>query len=214
MGGYGSGRQRERPLAEELPALRVRDLRHAIRAVTSGGSGHQTIMWTQSGRTIFRLHCMIVAYAPGALRLLLAPSEREAFASESLALSATPQHLGGQRWWFLCPACARRAGMLFLHVQHWRCRRCIQISYQSSCHSDKRLGPLLEQIAHAWAGQSDDPLDGLQSALIPLAEDRGVATARATLAVTQPLRLLQKAEQLAFRRFQRGVPISRNGALR
>jgi hypothetical protein len=35
-----------------------------------------------------------------------------------VCLESTPCHLGGERWWFLCPRCGRRAGKLFLPPGH------------------------------------------------------------------------------------------------
>jgi hypothetical protein len=54
-------------------------------------------------------------------------------------LVTTPCHLGGVRWWFICPLtrngayCGRRVGKLFLPPggRYYGCRHCYDLSYES-----------------------------------------------------------------------------------
>lgn len=48
-------------------------------------------------------------------------------------LTTTPCHLGGQRYWFLCPLqrCGRRVGVLYSAGKHVGCRRCYNLCYSS-----------------------------------------------------------------------------------
>ena len=48
-------------------------------------------------------------------------------AGQWVQITATPCHLGGQRYWFLCPGCGRRCAILYPQ----RCRICIKGRYWS-----------------------------------------------------------------------------------
>ena len=62
-------------------------------------------------------------------------------------ITTTKPYLGGRRYWFLCPfvrdsiRCGRRVGRLYLppSQQLFGCRRCYDLTYQSSQRHDKRL---------------------------------------------------------------------------
>lgn len=43
---------------------------------------------------------------------------------------ATPQPLGGLRWWLLCPQCSTRRRALYIWGDYWlRCRVCCRLTY-------------------------------------------------------------------------------------
>jgi hypothetical protein len=46
-------------------------------------------------------------------------------------LTKTPCHLGGERTWFVCPRCKRRAAILYLYRRTLDCRRCQDLVYQT-----------------------------------------------------------------------------------
>jgi len=50
-------------------------------------------------------------------------------------LDATPCHFGGERPWFRCPGCGRRAARLFGADQLFTCRRCQDLAYTSQRQS-------------------------------------------------------------------------------
>jgi hypothetical protein len=60
-------------------------------------------------------------------------------------LVTTPCHLGGVRWWFLCPlsldgvGCGRRVRKLYLRGKYFGCRHCHSLAYRSSQESDSRV---------------------------------------------------------------------------
>ena len=62
-----------------------------------------------------------------------------------IQLVATGCHLGGVRWWFICPlatrgvACGRRVRKLHLHGDYFGCRHCHRLTYTSSQQSDSRV---------------------------------------------------------------------------
>ena len=46
-----------------------------------------------------------------------------------LRIEPVPQPLGGNRWWFICPACARRTGRIYPIRAGLACRRCAELAY-------------------------------------------------------------------------------------
>jgi hypothetical protein len=63
-------------------------------------------------------------------------------------LVTTPCHLGGVRWWFICPLsnngvhCGRRVGILYRapRADYYGCRHCYDLSYES--RNESRRGRL------------------------------------------------------------------------
>jgi len=53
-----------------------------------------------------------------------------------IKLATTDLHFGGQRWWFLCPGCGRRAGILYSETLSgpFHCRVCLSLAYQTQLH--------------------------------------------------------------------------------
>ena len=51
--------------------------------------------------------------------------------NETIRFSVSPCHLGGERLWFCCPGCGRRAAKLYLYSPHFRCRLCLGLPYAS-----------------------------------------------------------------------------------
>ena len=53
-------------------------------------------------------------------------------------LAYTPCHLGGQRVWWRCPCCARRAAILYPGGKTIACRRCWRLRYMVESSDDNR----------------------------------------------------------------------------
>jgi hypothetical protein len=59
------------------------------------------------------------------------------------------QHDGGRRWWFLCPGCRRRMGVLYLPRDRtgFRCRDCYGLRYPSQQRDlDFLIKPLAAEL--------------------------------------------------------------------
>ena len=56
----------------------------------------------------------------------------------TVALESTPCQYGGMRWWFTCPICKQRIGVLYyrravlVHSAEWACRHCHDLTYSSA----------------------------------------------------------------------------------
>jgi hypothetical protein len=57
---------------------------------------------------------------------------------EDVPLFVTIGPWGATRRWVGCPACRRRAAILYLHQERFRCRRCAQLAYPSQYPSQGR----------------------------------------------------------------------------
>ena len=49
----------------------------------------------------------------------------------AILFSRTACHFGGRRWWFLCPTCERRCGVLYIDWGRIACRICCNLTYES-----------------------------------------------------------------------------------
>ena len=47
-----------------------------------------------------------------------------------VALAKTDCHYGGQRYWFICPHCHRRAALLYCYTGLFLCRQCNGMAYR------------------------------------------------------------------------------------
>jgi hypothetical protein len=54
----------------------------------------------------------------------------------SVDLDRTACHFGGVRYWFVCPGCSRRVGVLYLALgwDEFRCRHCLGLVYESQTY--------------------------------------------------------------------------------
>ena len=52
----------------------------------------------------------------------------------AVKLTTSPTGNGGLRWWFVCPLCGKRRGILFRHplTQVLGCRTCLNLKYRKS----------------------------------------------------------------------------------
>lgn len=57
-----------------------------------------------------------------------------------IIITHTVPNYGGKRYWFICPGCKRRVGVLYIieHGDIFKCRDCYNLIYQSSATHDYR----------------------------------------------------------------------------
>jgi hypothetical protein len=85
----------------------------------------------------------------GTLRLMYSIKSMNAELDYPVQLITTPCHLGGVRWWFICPlsrnsvACGRRVRKLYLCGKYFGCRHCHNLTYRSCQESDSRVYALV-----------------------------------------------------------------------
>lgn len=130
MGGAGSGnrwRDGGRQKCEDLLDLRIPALRK-YGLLEPGRRGN--LGWTVNGRSAGSIG---IFANEGYLELTYrhqGPSQHWRDVHEIIALDSTEQHFGGERRWFVCPACDRRCAVLY-GDEHFRCRQCQRLAYRS-----------------------------------------------------------------------------------
>lgn len=103
-------------------------------------------LWTENGRQ--KQNDIMIrsegepGCAPSSVRLTYTATPWEGEATDcdyEVALSFTPYHFGGGRWWFVCPlsvrgvSCRRRCRILYLAPGsvYFGCRECHRLTYES-----------------------------------------------------------------------------------
>jgi hypothetical protein len=160
MGGYNSGRHGGKALVEE--ALRV-DLGYMLRSGLAKAGQHfaGTLRWTWGGEP-----CGEVCYDcdmrdAARSRLILSftyrakDGEEHAPIRQVIDLTYTVPHLGGRRWWMICPTSGERVGKLYLpgHGKRFASRKAWRLGYQSQrlAHHDRpfeRMFRLQKRLGH------------------------------------------------------------------
>jgi hypothetical protein len=82
-------------------------------------------------------------------------AERATFGAQSIELVSTAPHLGGLRWWALCPGCRGRCALLYAGPSGLRCRACYRLAYASTRESPQ--GRALRRRAKLRARLGADP---------------------------------------------------------
>lgn len=138
MGGYGSGRPGDRPLAEQSLALPIGVFRKGLTAMQQQAVDHigwrETLRW----RATASASALIVRTSQGLVVHLLYTCGGQAV-NDPIAVVTTVPQFGGVRFWFSCPSCCKRVGVLYAPGGYWRCRVCTGVTYASSNKSDKRV---------------------------------------------------------------------------
>ncbi|QJW92543.1 hypothetical protein [Frigoriglobus tundricola] len=147
MGGTFSGcRWDKKRVVESCDAIDTAELKrwHLLRPGTNRSG---SLEWRRGNdeKPSSVSYTMTVADGGGSFRLqykIGQPPERFDY---PVQLVKTSCHLGGVRWWFICPltkngtACGRRARKLYLCGKYFGCRHCHALTYRSRQESDSRV---------------------------------------------------------------------------
>ncbi len=117
---FGAGRPETRPKVEHLMQLRVKDLGH---------------FGVSSARDLREL---------GSASLILRSRDPNWHFFQRIELTLSACHFGGERVWFRCAGCARRAGLLLMSRGTFVCRHCAGGNYRSQA---------LDPISRSWKRQ-------------------------------------------------------------
>ncbi len=138
MGGWGSGRQNGKPLAEEAKRIDVSwMLRKGLLRPGARGSG--SLSWNRGGEPVGNIGFTFDMIDPDAAHMTLqftvtrwgeAEGRRQ---SQHVRLSYTVPTYGGQRWWMHCPHTGRRVAKLYMPAGAltFACRRAYGIAHRS-----------------------------------------------------------------------------------
>ena len=78
-----------------------------------------------------------------------------------LRFTTTKCHLGGVRYWFLCPSCSKRVGKLYapLSADEFKCRYCHNLTYKSTQNHNQRVDSLSRQLNYTYKKMGKEALD-------------------------------------------------------
>jgi hypothetical protein len=76
---------------------------------------------------------------------------------QTIRLTTTQPHFGGQRFWFVC-GCGRRSGRLYLPAGEtlFRCRLCCDLTYQSAQEHNTKWAKIRPWVEW-WAKETSSP---------------------------------------------------------
>lgn len=63
-------------------------------------------------------------------------------------VTTTDCNYGGVRYWFKCPACDKRKGKIYRIGEHWQCRTCADLTYDSC--NESRMPSKFRRVVHLW----------------------------------------------------------------
>ena len=144
MGGSGSTRwnwHSRRWTTEECLKLSIFDLRRLLGAVVFAEQRDRSdfLLWRRRDGSLMSSVGFLLTWTPAAqITLRYAPNRASPEVTSTIKLQATPCHYGGERWWYTCPTCERRVGVLYYRRAvlmlggEWACRRCHDLTYTSA----------------------------------------------------------------------------------
>jgi hypothetical protein len=166
VGGLGSGeRWSKKGTVEGRYAIDTADLKR-WRLLTPGPAPRAgSFEWRRGSENASSVsYLLTVGPTSGTLRLMYSMKSLNADLDYSVALVTTRCHLGGVRWWFICPlvrnnvACGRRVRKLYLCGRYFGCRHCNNLTYRSQQESDSRVYAALRDGMHLGGF---DNIDGM-----------------------------------------------------
>jgi hypothetical protein len=151
MGSFLSGTKwHKKRTVESCSALDAANLKRQ-QFLMPGSEVRGTLRWvrrTWVGESEQRVGLCVAVPAggvTGTVRLSYHATKSNEDVTYSVRLVTTPCHLGGVRWWFICPlsrsgvACGWRVRKLYLVGRYFGCRRCHDLTYTSTQESDPRV---------------------------------------------------------------------------
>jgi hypothetical protein len=127
MGGYGSGRRKEKPKIEECNSIDSNRL-NRDGCFKNGWNG--TMTWSRNG---VKISSIGIHASNGSLHLSYC-AEQYGTVSQSVTIERIPCRFGGSRAYFRCE-CNKRVVKLYAAGNHFRCRHCYHLSYSSKNES-------------------------------------------------------------------------------
>lgn len=128
MGGFLSGRPRERVLVEDCLTLDASFLR---KLDCFAGLARKRLKWTRDGKVS----------ATGRIDVFTFPQERpravvklDGLPAQTIELTSTRPDFGGERWWFVCPTTGSMCRTLYLtpSANRFVSRQAANIAYRSN----------------------------------------------------------------------------------
>jgi hypothetical protein len=158
MGGYGSTRwkmHQRKTTVEHTMRLTIRSFREAIEVLGKSEkctSGSCIPIWTRDGEEVGRVWVRFEGNFSGIsawiqYQALVTRTGEKSDHHYAIGLASTKISWGGFHWWWICPKCGRRVGVLYNPntSQLFLCRSCHKLAYQSQ--RETYNDPLIDMIA-------------------------------------------------------------------
>jgi len=127
MGGYGSGVTGWKPKSEQSCKI---DIRYMNKNGMLQAGVTSTWAWSYANKSLGD-----VSITSLGSKLTIQQNNKPQSSAQHISLTWTACNYGGQRPWFLCPVCKRRAAILFWASEFFSCSHCNDITYYSRCES-------------------------------------------------------------------------------
>ena len=148
MGGVFSGqRLTKKRVAESCNTIDTADL-NRWRLLVPGTNRSNAMEWRRGNEekaSSAVSYTIAIAGGVGTFRLQYQIGDPPDRFDYPVRLVTTGCHLGGMRWWFICPLscngvpCGRRVRKLHLRGNYFGCRHCHNLTYRSTQESDSRV---------------------------------------------------------------------------
>ena len=158
MGGWGSGRQNGRPVADEALFVDIAYMVRTDRAIP-GSLTSGTLSWNRNGEPAGSISykCDMREIEQSSLELIFSVSDPWSGEKQSIeqriVLTHTVPNYGGRRWWMLCPVNGRRVRKIYCPAGGGRfaSRTAWKLGYRSQRESERdrpfsRLNKLQRQL--------------------------------------------------------------------
>lgn len=161
MGGTWSGqRGSKKRVVETCTSLDTADLKRM--KLLAPGTINRTgaLHWESEEKSNSSIgYILTLGETEGTFRFQYGMSESKETFDYQVRLVTTSCHLGGVRWWFICPLtrikgdvrCGRRVRKLYLNGKYFGCRHCHDLAYRSSQQSDSRVYAAIRSDPHLTA---------------------------------------------------------------
>ena len=127
MGGRGSGRQSCYSGKAETNDSMPLDIRKIARMGLLREARSFSWQWLVNDQPVAGINIRVDS------RLYVVLSWRvrstEEIVEQRVQTHTTPCHLGGQRYWFTCPRCRKRAAVIYAPGRYFACRQCGGLGY-------------------------------------------------------------------------------------
>ena len=134
---YGAGRPAFRVKAEHLQRVDIRQWQRGGHLQTGLSF---TLSWTRGGEPTGNICVRVCGAESLRLEYTITTNDQPRDGSQTIRITRTQCHYGGERPWFACPVCQRRAGLLYLRAGRFACRHCQRVAYASqSCDALDRM---------------------------------------------------------------------------
>ncbi len=147
MGGLWSGKRwSKKPVVEGCTSLDTADLKRMKLLVPGTKNREGTLHWQRGEKRESSIsYTLSIGDKDGTFRFQYCVGDAKESLDYVVQLVTTGCHLGGTRWWFICPLvkndvrCDRRVRKLYLRGKYFGCRHCHGLAYSSSQQSDTRV---------------------------------------------------------------------------